>query len=115
VTVRSERVDLPLAHTLPSSASPITASPNPTSCSATAPDDPRYFSERLGAARNELVRVWKLRSAHLQPDFRSTDIIGALMLASPDIQPEAIEARKSKFVCQASFVAGKYFSAVQYL
>ena len=37
--------------------------------SATVPDDPGYFGERLGAARNEIVRVWKLRSARLQPSF----------------------------------------------
>jgi hypothetical protein len=50
--------------------------------SAAVPDDPGYFGERLSAARSELVRVWKLRCAHLQPNFRSTDILGALMLAS---------------------------------
>ena len=50
--------------------------------SATVPDDPGYFGERLGAARNEIVRVWKLRSARLQPSFAATDILGVLMLAS---------------------------------
>jgi hypothetical protein len=50
--------------------------------SATVPDDPGYFDERLTAARAELIRVWKLRSAKLQPSFQSTDILGALMLAS---------------------------------
>jgi hypothetical protein len=50
--------------------------------SATIPDDPGYFGERLTSARTELVRVWKLRSAKLQPTFRSTDILGSLMLAS---------------------------------
>jgi hypothetical protein len=50
--------------------------------SATVPDDPGYFGERVTAARSELVHVWKLRSAKLQPTFRSTDILGALALAS---------------------------------
>jgi len=50
--------------------------------SATVPDDPGYFGERLNAARGELVRIWRLRSAQLQPHFRQTDILGALLLAS---------------------------------
>ncbi|MDP9049844.1 MAG: hypothetical protein M3O31_03845 [Acidobacteriota bacterium] len=50
--------------------------------SATVPDDSGYFGERLSAARRELVRVWRLRSGHLQPSFPSTDIIGTLLLAS---------------------------------
>jgi hypothetical protein len=50
--------------------------------SATVPDDPGYFGERLSVARTALVRAWKLRSAKLQPNFSSTDILGALFLAS---------------------------------
>jgi hypothetical protein len=50
--------------------------------SATVPDDPGYFGERLSAARKELVRVWKLRSMRLEPSFSSTDIFGAPFLAS---------------------------------
>jgi hypothetical protein len=49
---------------------------------ATIPDDAGYFGERLTAARNELVRVWKTRSAKLKPIFRYTDIVGSLLLAS---------------------------------
>jgi hypothetical protein len=44
--------------------------------------DPGYFGERLAAARNQLVRVWKTRSARLEPNFRHTDILGALLLSS---------------------------------
>ncbi len=50
--------------------------------SATVPDDPGYFGERLSAARHELVRIWKMRSARLQPSFPSTDILGVLSLSS---------------------------------
>ena len=50
--------------------------------SATVPDDPGYFGERLSTARTALVRAWKLRSVKLQPNFSSTDILGALILAS---------------------------------
>jgi hypothetical protein len=41
-----------------------------------------YFGERLGAARNQLVRAWKVRSTRLNSDFQHTDILGALRLAS---------------------------------
>lgn len=40
-----------------------------------------YFGERLGEARNQLVRAWKIRSARLNSDFRHTDILGTLRLA----------------------------------
>lgn len=49
---------------------------------AHVPDDAGYFGERLTAARNQLVRTWKLRSAHLEPHFPQTDILGALQLAA---------------------------------
>jgi hypothetical protein len=49
--------------------------------SASIPNDPGYFGERLGAARKELIGVWKLRSSKLQPTFKQTDILGALFLA----------------------------------
>ena len=48
---------------------------------ASIPAEPGYFGERLEAARNELVRAWKARAGQLQPQFRSTDILGALLLA----------------------------------
>jgi len=60
--------------------------------SATIPADAGYFGERLRAARSELVRVWRTRSAKLQPRYRSTDIIGALMLAGQILERPA--ARK---------------------
>jgi len=60
--------------------------------SATVPDDPGYFGERLIAARNELVRTWKSRSQRLQPNFPRTDLLGALLLAS-ELFVEHDEAR----------------------
>jgi hypothetical protein len=64
--------------------------------SAQVPADPGYFGERLGAARGQIVRAWKLRSARVSPTFRQTDIIGALLLASeifaerPDFNPKTL-------------------------
>ena len=49
---------------------------------AHVPDDAGYFGERLTATRNQLVRAWKLRSAHLDARFPQTDIVGALQLAA---------------------------------
>jgi hypothetical protein len=50
--------------------------------STSVPDDPGYFGERLSAAQRELARIWKQRSAKLEPRFPGTDILGALELAS---------------------------------
>jgi hypothetical protein len=50
--------------------------------SASVPDDAGYFGEQLSAAQRELLRVWKRRSAKLDPKFPGTDILGALELAS---------------------------------
>jgi hypothetical protein len=49
--------------------------------SASISSEPGYFGERLGGARNQLVRAWRARSARLDSDFRHTDILGALRLA----------------------------------
>jgi hypothetical protein len=49
---------------------------------AQVPDDPGYFGEKLTAARGQIVRAWTQRSAKLRPDFRQTDIFGALELAA---------------------------------
>jgi len=54
--------------------------------SATVPDDPGYFGERLSAARTQLVQTWKRRSATLEPNFPATDILGVLLLASQIFQ-----------------------------
>ena len=48
--------------------------------SATIPDDPGYFGERLKAAQHQFVRAWKSRSVQLKPEFRRTDVIGSLLL-----------------------------------
>jgi hypothetical protein len=64
--------------------------------SAQVPSDPGYFGERLGAARGQMVRAWKERSARVSPIFRQTDIFGALHLASeifierPDMGPKEL-------------------------
>lgn len=50
--------------------------------SASMPDDPGYFGERLNAGHNQLTQAWKMRSTPLRPRFTSTDILGALLLAS---------------------------------
>jgi hypothetical protein len=49
--------------------------------SAQVPDDPGYFGERLQAARRDLGRAWKRRSADLKPQYKYTDILGALLVA----------------------------------
>lgn len=59
--------------------------------SASVPDDPGYFGERLSSARKELVRVWKVRSARLQPSFPATDILGSLYLASQVFNQESAD------------------------
>jgi hypothetical protein len=50
--------------------------------SASVPNDPGYFGERLATARGQLVHAWEQRSTKLQPRFFATDILGALDLAS---------------------------------
>jgi hypothetical protein len=50
--------------------------------SASVSPDAGYFGERLGAARNQLVTRWRARSLRLNPDSRSTDVFGAVLLAS---------------------------------
>ena len=47
--------------------------------SARVPDDPGYFGEKLQAAHRQLIGLWKRRSAQLQPNFKHTDILGALL------------------------------------
>jgi hypothetical protein len=59
--------------------------------------DHGYFGERLTAGRRQIVLAWKKRSARLQPKFRRTDILGALMLASA-LFAEYPEARKRVLV-----------------
>jgi hypothetical protein len=49
---------------------------------AQVPDDPGYFGERLSGARGQIVRAWSQKAARLSPDFKLTDIFGALELAS---------------------------------
>jgi hypothetical protein len=44
-------------------------------------EDPGYFSERVASARQQLVRAWSEKSAHLSAQTRNTDILGALVVA----------------------------------
>ena len=50
--------------------------------SASVSPDAGYFGERLGGARGQLVAKWKERSLTLRSDSPSTDVFGALLLAS---------------------------------
>ena len=61
--------------------------------SATIPEDPGYFGERMIAASNEQGPEWKSRSQRLQPSFLHTDILGALHLAS-QVFAEHVAARQ---------------------
>jgi hypothetical protein len=63
--------------------------------SARTSADPGYFGERLNAARSQLVRGWKLRSAHLEAHFKRTDILGALELASQILSPQKVGDRRA--------------------
>jgi hypothetical protein len=56
--------------------------------------DPGYFGERLVAARNQLVRLWRFKSSHLAPSFHRTDILGALELASQIFAEQSDSAQK---------------------
>jgi hypothetical protein len=65
---------------------------------ARVPDDPGYFNEREQAARVELVRAWKHRSADLRPQFKYTDILGALLVASQLFDEAPKTSRKALVV-----------------
>jgi hypothetical protein len=62
--------------------------------SATVSDDQGYFGERLAAARQQLVRTWQKRSAYLEPIARSTDVLGALLVASALFREAPAHQRK---------------------
>lgn len=62
--------------------------------SARVADDPGYFGERLEAAHRELVAMWKRRSASLQPEFKYTDIMGALLIAGQFFDESPKTSRK---------------------
>jgi hypothetical protein len=53
-----------------------------TLLSAEISNEQGYFGERLTAARQQLIRAWQKRSAQLEPSARSTDVFGALLVAS---------------------------------
>jgi hypothetical protein len=44
--------------------------------------DKGYFGEKLASAHQALLQAWQKRSANLKSDYRHTDIIGALLVAS---------------------------------
>ncbi|HEY6351387.1 MAG TPA: hypothetical protein VI636_18440 [Candidatus Angelobacter sp.] len=59
--------------------------------SARVGDNAGYFGERLQAARRKLIAVWRRLSTNLQPNFKSTDIVGVLLVANQmfDESPKA--------------------------
>jgi len=66
--------------------------------SASIPNDPGYFGERLSAAHAELVSTWKQRSAKLDPRFKETDILGALELASQIFDAKAATGNRTLII-----------------
>jgi len=62
--------------------------------SAKTADDKGYFGERLTAARQQILRVWHERSAHLQPNSAGTDILGSLVVAGQLLQQTPDTQRK---------------------
>jgi hypothetical protein len=61
--------------------------------SGTITDDPGYFGERLGSARRRLLDAWRKQTLQLAPNARSTDIFGAVLLASELFQQDASATR----------------------
>jgi hypothetical protein len=61
-------------------------------------DDPGYFGERLAAARGQVHRAWTQRIAQLEPEFKQTDIFGALELSSQIFAAEPDVNRKELVV-----------------
>jgi hypothetical protein len=62
------------------------------------PNDPGYFGERLIAAHNRILGAWIQKAAHLRPDFKQTDIFGALELASQLFAEEPGAIRKQLII-----------------
>jgi cell division protein FtsB len=62
--------------------------------SAAIPPDPGYFGERLRAATQQLVQVWRTRSAKAEPRYPHTDIFGALLLAGQIFERQVSPGRK---------------------
>jgi hypothetical protein len=50
--------------------------------SASMSSDEGYFGERLSGARQSIVRAWQKRAAQLEPRAKSTDILGAILVAA---------------------------------
>lgn len=100
--------------------------------SAKMSDEPGYFGERLSMARLQLIKAWKLRADRLNPDFRHTDILGALRLASQIFAQEPsvgsrtlvvfsdmrqntteLDLESSQRITQSALTAGQCRTAVQ--
>jgi hypothetical protein len=62
--------------------------------SAKTTGDKGYFGEKLGAARQQIIRVWHERSARLQPSSPGTDILGSLVVAGQLLQQAPSAQRK---------------------
>jgi hypothetical protein len=62
--------------------------------SAKTMGDKGYFGEKLAGARQQIIRVWRDRSAHLQPNAPGTDILGSLVVAGQILQQAPHVERK---------------------
>ena len=62
--------------------------------SAAISDDQGYFGERLAAGRQQLVSSWRKQSVQLSPKARSSDVLGALVVASALFQEAKDRRRK---------------------
>jgi hypothetical protein len=62
--------------------------------SAKIAGDKGYFGEKLAAARQQIIRAWRDRSAHLQPNAPGTDILGSLVVAGQILQQAPADERK---------------------
>jgi hypothetical protein len=57
--------------------------------------DAGYFGEKLTSGRQEIVGAWKARTVRLQPEFKQTDILGAVMLAGELFAEHAHSQRRT--------------------
>lgn len=62
--------------------------------SATVTSDAGYFHEKLQAARRQLVKAWKDRARRIEPTFRETDILGALVIANQIFDNAPVNSQK---------------------
>jgi hypothetical protein len=51
-------------------------------------DDEGYFHERLAQGRTSLVHAWRKKSEPLTPSYKTTDILGSLLVASETLHQD---------------------------